>query len=182
MYASNGTQVHESIDSGQFFSSDADPSYSPDTLAAGTYYVLVSGRPNETFRLVTGDLTGSVELSGNEMLTSAPSAPALAVGVEQLYFGDVSSSDNRDFMTVTIPDIGGANQTLYIEHYQLGTTVADLDVAVYDSTLFPVGNAGETPQVLELSLTPGDYVIAVQFVDDVTMTASGDYALRVGLR
>ena len=182
VYASNGTQVHESIDSGQFFSSDADPSYSPDTLAAGTYYVLVSGRPNETFRLVTGDLTGSVELSGNEMLTSAPSAPALAVGVEQLYFGDVSSSDNRDFMTVTIPDIGGANQTLYIEHYQLGTTVADLDVAVYDSTLFPVGNAGETPQVLELSLTPGDYVIAVQFVDDVTMTASGDYALRVGLR
>jgi hypothetical protein len=45
-------------------------------LAAGTYYVLVSGRPNGAFRLVTGDLTGAVELAANEMLTSAPSAPA----------------------------------------------------------------------------------------------------------
>jgi hypothetical protein len=182
VYASDGALVHESIDSGQFFSSDADPSFSPDTLAAGTYFVLVSGAPNQAFRLVTGDLTGSAELAANDDLFNSPAAGALAAGVETIYFGEVGPSDQTDYLTVTVPDIGGADQTIYVEHYQLGTTVADLDLAIYNSSLFPAGNATETPQVLELTVSPGDYIVEVRFIDDLTNMASGEYALRVGMR
>ena len=59
-----------------------------------------------------------------------------------------------------------------ISQYQIGETVADLDLAFFENQgIFPTANVSQTPQVISQMVSPGMHNIQVTFTDDVAMNS-----------
>lgn len=176
VYDAAGAPVHISEDSGQFFGSAADPSYASASAQAGTYFVSLRGTPGTAWSLLSAQVPSTREAAGdNDSLGTAQSLGALTVGGAPIYvFGSVDQTDSYDTFTV---DLAGP-ATIQVEMFQLGTRVADLDVALLDDIGIGTQYATETPHIISEQRSAGTHGVQVTFADDVGVT-SKEYVLRI---
>jgi len=164
-----GNPIHTSADSGQFFGSAADCSFAGNGLAAGTYQVVIrDGQPAQNWTLFVGVLDPDDESEPNDTQGTGTMVGNPGMGPIYVYGDMPASNTTTDYFT--FQTMGMSN--VRISQYQIGETVADLDVIFYENQgLFPTGNATQTPQVISTMLPPGMHNIQVSFTDDVGMNS-----------
>jgi len=169
LFDPNGNSIHLSADSGQFFGSAADGSFAGNGLAAGTYQVVIrDGQAGQNWDLFVGVLDPTEETEPNDTQATGMSIGNPRNGPIYIYGDMPPNNTTSDFFT--FQTIGMSN--VRISQYQIGETVADLDLAVYENQgLFPTYNVSQTPQVVSGTFSTGMHNIQVTFTDDVGMNS-----------
>ncbi|MEC9439843.1 MAG: hypothetical protein VYE40_01935 [Myxococcota bacterium] len=169
VFDAGGNAIHLSADSNQFFGSAADGSFAGNGLAPGTYQVVIrDGQPGQNWSLFAGALDPTEETEPNDTQVTGMSIGDPGNGPIYIYGDMPPNNTTSDFFTFQTTGMTNVR----ISQYQIGETVADLDLAFFENQgIFPTANVSQTPQVISQMVSPGMHNIQVTFTDDVAMNS-----------